>query len=461
MKRYDAIIIGFGKGGKLLAVELANRNWKVAVIERSPDMYGGTCINVGCIPTKTMINESEFAERIYQDDYKKQSKLYSLALRRKDKLVTFLREKNVENLTNNPNITLYDGTASFLCPDTVKVVPSPESEDYFELEGKEIFINTGSTPILPDIDGLKNSQYVYTSDTLLHTEILPQHLLIIGSGAIGLEFATMYAGFGSKVTILEAGKRFLPKADREIAEYMQESLKRKNIEIRLNARVQSLHDTADGITAAYTDASDGTPYFLEGDALLIATGRKPMIDDLNLEKAKIQVNAQGGIIVNEQLRTTAPHVWALGDAKGGEMYDYLSIDDSRIILNHLFGNKERSVDDRNPIPYAIFTDPPMAHIGLTEEEAMKRGYPIKISRLPASAIPRARTLQNMDGMLKAIVNTDTEKILGCSLFCVDAPELINLVAFVMKTGQKSSALRNFIFTHPSMSEGLNGLFKAF
>lgn len=153
MKRYDAIIIGFGKGGKLLAVELANRNWKVAVIERSPDMYGGTCINVGCIPTKTMINESEFAERIYQDDYKKQSKLYSLALRRKDKLVTFLREKNVENLTNNPNITLYDGTASFLCPDTVKVVPSPESEDYFELEGKKslsIPVLHLSYPILMD-----------------------------------------------------------------------------------------------------------------------------------------------------------------------------------------------------------------------------------------------------------------------------------------------------------------------
>lgn len=376
MKRYDAIIIGFGKGGKLLAAELANRNWKVAVIERSSEMYGGTCINVGCIPTKTMIHEAEFAERIYQNDYEKQSKLY-------------------------------------------------------------------------------------TSETLLHADVLPQHLLIIGSGAIGLEFATMYAGFGSKVTILEASKRFLPKADREIAEYMQESLKRKNIEIRLNARVQSLHDTADGITAAYTDASDDTPYFLEGDALLIATGRKPMIDDLHLEKARVQVNAQGAIIVNEQLRTTVPHIWALGDVRGGEMYDYLSIDDSRIILNHLFGNKERSIDDRNPVPYAIFTDPPMAHIGLTEEDAVKRGYPIKISRLPASAIPRARTLQNMDGMLKAIVNTDTEKILGCSLFCVNAPELINLVAFAIKTGQKSSALRSFIFTHPSMSEGLNGLFKAF
>lgn len=344
MKRYDAIIIGFGKGGKLLAAELANRNWKVAVIERSPEMYGGTCINVGCIPTKTMIHEAEFAERIYQNDYEKQSKLYSLALKRKDKLVMYLREKNVESLTGNPNITLYDGTASFVCEDTVKVtLASGKDEKSFELEGKEIFINTGSTPILPDIDGLRDSKYVYTSETLLHADVLPQHLLIIGSGAIGLEFATMYAGFGSKVTILEAGKRFLPKADREIAEYMQESLKRKNIEIRLNARVQSLHDTADGITAAYTDASDDTPYFLEGDALLIATGRKPMIDDLHLEKAGVQVNAQGAIIVNEQLRTTVPHIWALGDVRGGEMYDYLSIDDSRIILNHLFGNTSDAI----------------------------------------------------------------------------------------------------------------------
>lgn len=462
MKQYDAIIIGFGKGGKLLATELANRNWKVAVIERSPEMYGGTCINAGCIPTKTMITESEFAERVYQNDYKKQAKLYALALRRKDKLVAFLREKNIEKLTGNPNITLYDGTASFICPDTVKVTPSPEKEEEsFELSGKEIFINTGSTPILPTIDGLKHNRYVYTSETLLHADILPQHLLIIGSGAVGLEFATIYAGFGSKVTILEAGKHFLPKADREVAEYMQENLKRKNIEVRLNARIQSLHDTADGITATYTDASDGTPYFLEGDALLVAIGRKPMIENLNLEKAGVQVNAQGAIVVDEQLHTTMPHIWALGDVKGGEMYDYLSIDDFRIIRDTLFGKKERTTEDRHPVPYTIFTDPPMAHIGLTEAEAMKRGYPIKVSRLPVSAIPRARTLQNIDGMLKAIVNTDTEKILGCTFLCVNAPELINLVAFAMKTGQKSSVLRNFIFTHPSMSESLNGLFKAF
>lgn len=462
MKQYDAIILGFGKGGKYLAKELALHNWKVAVIEQSPEMYGGTCINVGCIPTKTMINESEFAERVYHDDYKNQSKLYSLAMARKDKLVSFLREKNVENLTSNPNITLFDGTASFICQDTVLVTPASESNKRpFELEAKEIFINTGATPILPDIDGLQGNRYVYTSDTLLQADVLPHHLIIIGSGAIGLEFATMYSGFGSKVTILEAGNRFLPRVDRDIATAMLEGLNRKNIEVRLNASVQSLHETTDGITAVYTDASDGTPYFLEGDALLVATGRKPMIDSLELHKAAIKVNEYGAIEVNEHLQTSAPHVWALGDVRGGEQYDYLSIDDHRIIINQLFGNKERSINDRQPVPYAIFTDPPLAHIGLTEEEATKRGYPIKVGVLPAAAVPRARTLQRMDGMLKAVVNTDTGKVIGCTLVCIEAPELINLVSFAMKTGQKAAFLGDFIFTHPSMSEGLNALFKSF
>lgn len=163
MKQYDAIIIGFGKGGKLLAAELAERNWKVAIVERSPQMYGGTCVNVGCIPTKALIHESEYAEKRYYDDYKNQSKLYALAVARKDKLVSFLREKNYENVKNKPNITLYDGTASFLSENTIRIV---SGKDETILEGKEIFINTGSTPILPAIDGLKESKYVYTSETI-------------------------------------------------------------------------------------------------------------------------------------------------------------------------------------------------------------------------------------------------------------------------------------------------------
>lgn len=208
MKQYDAIIIGFGKGGKLLAAELSERNWKVAIVERSPQMYGGTCVNVGCIPTKALIHESEYAERRYYDDYKNQSKLYALAVARKDKLVSFLREKNYENVKNKPNITLYDGTASFLSENTIRII---SGKDETILEGKEIFINTGSSPILPAIDGLKESKYVYTSETLLQSDKLPAHLLVIGGGAVGLEFATMYAGFGSHVTLLEAGNRFLPK----------------------------------------------------------------------------------------------------------------------------------------------------------------------------------------------------------------------------------------------------------
>lgn len=459
MKQYDAIIIGFGKGGKLLATELANRNWKVAIIERSPNMYGGTCVNVGCIPTKVLIHESEQAELFYRDDYSNQAKYYALAVGRKNKLVSFLRDKNYELVKANPNITLYDGTASFVSTDTVKVI-SPDRKEIL-LKGKEIFINTGSTPILPDIEGLNESKHVFTSAMLLQQDKLPARLLILGAGAIGLEFATMYAGFGSKVTLLESGNRFMPKSDRDIAESMLESLKRKGIEVRLNAYTLSIYDTPNGVTLTYTDNSDGTPYFLEGDALLLATGRRPMTDDLKLHAAGIQTDAQGAIIVNEHLQTTTPHIWAIGDVRGGALYDYLSIDDFRIIVNQLFGNKKRNLDDRLPVPYVIFTDPPLAHIGLTEEEAVKRGYSLQVSRLPAAAVPRARTLHQIDGMMKAVINAHTGRIIGCTLFCVNAPEVINLVSLAMKNGQHYSVLRDFIFTHPSMSEGLNDLFKAF
>lgn len=459
MKQYDGIIIGFGKGGKLLAAELANHNWKVALIERSPQMYGGTCVNVGCIPTKTLIYEAEHAERLYQNDYDNQARQYRLAIKRKDKLVTFLRDKNYANVIDNPNITLYDGVASFVSDNVVKVA-LPENEDTL-LHGKEIFIDTGSTPVMPDVEGIGESNHVYTSDTLQHQNILPARLLILGAGAIGLEYATIYAGFGSRVSLLEAGDHLLPKADRDIAESMLDSLKRKRIDVRLHVRAQSVFDTADGITLTYTDNSSGIPYFLEGDALLLATGRRPLTEDLNLHAAGIQTDARGAIIVNEQLHTTSPHVWAMGDARGGAQYDYLSIDDYRIIANQLFGDKKRRTDDRLPIPYAIFTDPPLAHVGMTEEEAIRKGYSVRVARLPASLIPRARTLQSMDGMMKAIVESHTGRILGCTLLCADAPEVINTASLAIRSGLPYTFLRDFIFTHPSMSEGLNSLFKAF
>lgn len=455
MKQYDAIIIGFGKAGKTLAAELSNRGWQVAVVERSSMMYGGTCPNIACIPTKTLVHEAGIAALLYHDDYPKQANLYKQAIGRKNRLTSFLRNNNYERLSKRPNVTVYTGEGSFVSANIIKVA-LPEGD--IELQGKEIFINTGSTPIIPAIDGIKESQKVYTSTTLLDLNVLPQRLIIVGGGYIGLEFASMYAEFGSKVTLLEGGNRFMPRNDQDIANSVKEVLEKKGIEIHLNARAQSIHDTNDGVTLTYSDVSDGTPYFVDGDAILIATGRKPMIEGLNLQAAGIGVDAHGAIVVNDQLRTTVPHVWAMGDVKGGPQFTYLSLDDFRIIRDQLFGDKKRDIGDRDPVPYAVFIDPPLAHIGLTEEEALKRGYSFKVSRLPATSVVRSRTLKQTDGMLKAIVNDHSGKIMGCTLFCAEAPEIINIVAMAMKTGQHYTFLRDFIFTHPSMSEGLNELF---
>ena len=455
MKQYDAIIIGFGKAGKTLAAELSNRGWQVAVVERSSMMYGGTCPNIACIPTKTLVHEAGIAALLYHDDYPKQANLYKQAIGRKNRLTSFLRNNNYERLSKRPNVTVYTGEGSFVSANIIKVA-LPEGD--IELQGKEIFINTGSTPIIPAIDGIKESQKVYTSTTLLDLNVLPQHLIIVGGGYIGLEFASMYAEFGSKVTLLEGGNRFMPRNDQDIANSVKEVLEKKGIEIHLNARAQSIHDTNDGVTLTYSDVSDGTPYFVDGDAILIATGRKPMIEGLNLQAAGIGVDAHGAIVVNDQLRTTVPHVWAMGDVKGGPQFTYLSLDDFRIIRDQLFGDKKRDIGDRDPVPYALFIAPPLAHIGLTEEEALKRGYSFKVSRLPATSVVRSRTLKQTDGMLKAIVNDHSGKIMGCTLFCAEAPEIINIVAMAMKTGQHYTFLRDFIFTHPSMSEGLNELF---
>ena len=455
MKQYDAIIIGFGKAGKTLAAELSNRGWQVAVVERSSMMYGGTCPNIACIPTKTLVHEAGIAALLYHDDYPKQANLYKQAIARKNRLTSFLRNNNYERLSKRPNVTVYTGEGSFVSANIIKVA-LPEGD--IELQGKEIFINTGSTPIIPAIDGIKESQKVYTSTTLLDWNVLPQHLIIVGGGYIGLEFASMYAEFGSKVTLLEGGNRFMPRNDQDIANSVKEVLEKKGIEIHLNARAQSIHDTNDGVTLTYSDVSDGTPYFVDGDAILIATGRKPMIEGLNLQAAGIGVDAHGAIVVNDQLRTTVPHVWAMGDVKGGPQFTYLSLDDFRIIRDQLFGDKKRDIGDRDPVPYAVFIDPPLAHIGLTEEEALKRGYSFKVSRLPATSVVRSRTLKQTYGMLKAIVNDHSGKIMGCTLFCAEAPEIINIVAMAMKTGQHYTFLRDFIFTHPSMSEGLNELF---
>lgn len=455
MKQYDAIIIGFGKAGKTLAAELSNRGWEIAIVERSDKMYGGTCPNIGCIPTKALVHDSKVAAERHPGGPEQQARLYKEAIDRKNKLTALLRHNNYEKLSQRPNVTVYTGIGSFVSPQVVKVTLADKE---IEMQGKEIFIDTGSTSVLPPIEGVHTSRWVYTSTSLLELEKLPRHLIIVGGGYIGLEFASMYAGFGSEVTILEAGDRFIPREDEDISHAVREVLEKKGISIRLNARVQSISDTLIGATVTYTDAITEIPYYVEGDAILIATGRKPMTEGLNLEAAGIEVNSRGAIIVDEHLHTSVPHIWAAGDVKGGLQFTYISFDDFRIIRDELFGNKERRTTDREPVSYSVFIDPPLARIGLNEEEARQKGYSFKVSRLPAIQIVRSRTLQETDGLLKAIIDTQTGKILGCTLFCADASEIINIVALAMKADLPYTFLRDFIFTHPSMSEGLNDLF---
>ena len=287
----------------------------------------------------------------------------------------------------------------------------------------------------------------------MELEELPERLVIVGGGYIGLEFASMYASFGSKVTVLEGYPELIGREDRDIAANVQTVLEKKGIVFYLNAKVQSV----DAATVIYEDAVTHEIHHLEGDAILLATGRRPNTSGLNLEVAGVKVNERGAIIVDEWLRTTNPAIRAIGDVKGGLQFTYISLDDYRIIREDLFGAGERRTDDREPVSYSVFMDPPLARVGLSETEARKKGLNVKVNTLPVAAIPRARTLGETDGLFKVVVDADTNKILGCSLFGPETSEIINIVSIVMKTGQEYTFLRDYIFTHPSMSEALNDL----
>ena len=450
MNAFDVVIIGFGKGGKTLAAEFAKRGQKVAVIERSDKMYGGTCINIGCIPTKTLVHQAKIASGMKGLTFLEKSEFYRNAVSVKDSVTGALRNKNYHNLADNPHVTVYTGFGSFVSSDTVSVRTAAEE---LLLTAKQIIINTGAETVIPSIDGIADNPFVYTSTSIMELEELPERLVIVGGGYIGLEFASMYASFGSKVTVLEGYPELIGREDRDIAASVQTVLEKKGIAFHLNAKVQSV----DGATVIYEDAVTHEIHHLEGDAILLATGRRPSTSGLNLEIAGVKVNERGAIMVDEWLRTTNPAIRAIGDVKGGLQFTYISLDDYRIIREDLFGAGERRTDDREPVSYSVFMDPPLARVGLSEMEARKKGLNIRVNTLPVAAIPRARTLGETDGLFKVVVDADTNKILGCSLFGPETNEIINIVSIVMKTGQEYTFLRDYIFTHPSMSEALNDL----
>ena len=455
MNAFDVIIIGFGKGGKTLAAEFAKRGQKVAIIERSDKMYGGTCINIGCIPTKTLVHQAKMASALKDATFEERSEFYRNAVSVKESVTSALRNKNYHNLADNPNVTVYTGIGSFVSADVVAVRTATEE---IRLTSKQIIINTGAETVIPPIEGIAGNPFVYTSTSIMELADLPRRLVIIGGGYIGLEFASMYASFGSQVTVLESYPELIAREDRDIAASVKETLEKKGIVFRMNAKVQSVNRVEDKAIVTFADSQTNEVFVLEADAVLLATGRRPNTKDLNLEVAGGEVDVRGAIIVDEYLKTTNPNIRAVGDVKGGLQFTYISLDDYRIVREDLFGDKERRTGDRNPVSYSVFIDPPLSRIGLNEEEARRQNRDIIVKKLPVMAIPRAKTLGETDGLLKAIIDKNTGKILGCVLFAPDSGEVINTVAVAMKTGQDYTFLRDFIFTHPSMSEALNDLF---
>lgn len=455
MKKYDVIIIGFGKGGKTLAAEFAKYGKKVAVIERSAKMYGGTCINIGCIPTKTLVHQAKIASSMKGAPFKERADFYRRAIAVKEGVTGALRDKNYHNLADRSNVTVYTGTGSFVSPDTVAVRTAGEE---LLLSAGNIIIDTGAETIIPAIAGVAENPFVYTSTSIMELTELPRRLVIVGGGYIGLEFASMFASFGSDVTVLEGSPELIPREDRDMAASVKEVLEKQGVVFRMNVKVGSVGHTDKEATVTFTDSQSGAVSELKAEAVLLATGRKPHTEGLNPEAAGVKVNERGAIITDEHLVTTNPHIRAVGDVKGGVQFTYISLDDFRIIREDLFGQRGRKTSDREPVGYSVFIDPPFSRIGMNEEEAVRQGLDILVRKLPVTAIPRAKTLGESDGLLKAVIDRHTGKILGCTLFAPESGEVINTVAIAMKAGLDYTFLRDFIFTHPSMTEALNDLF---
>lgn len=454
MKKYNAIIIGFGKGGKTLAAKLADDGKKVAVIEKDSGMYGGTCINVGCIPSKSLVRSSEFSSLRENMSFEEKAQLYKEAVDEKRRLTTMLRGKNFDKLNNNPNVDIYLGEGHFVSNTVVAVDMDNGS---VEIEGEKIFINTGNTPVIPPIQGIDGNAYVHTSATLMDLDKLPASLVIVGGGYIGLEFASIYSSFGSKVTVLQDGEELIPREDRDIAEAIKKALEGRGIEFKLGCKIHSIAEKDGYAELALT--WQGNDIELAADAVLIATGRKANTAGLKAENAGVELTGRGVVVTDNNLKTTAPNIWAMGDVKGGLQFTYVSLDDFRIIWSQINGG-DYSVEKQQNVPYSVFITPPFSRVGLNEKEAVKAGYRVKVMSLPAAAIPKAQVLKNPVGMLKAVVDMDTDKILGAMLFCEESYEVINIVKLAMDLGAGYQTLREQIFTHPTMSEALNDLFMA-
>jgi len=456
LEDFYGIIIGFGKGGKTLAGDLAAQGKKIAIIEKSDQMYGGTCINVGCIPSKSLVTSAKLAEHIASEKFDEKAELYRSAIDEKRRVTTMLRGKNFDKLNNNENVKVYTGIASFLSSNQVSVELENET---VVLQGEYIFINTGSTVIIPEIEGIEDNPRVYTSESLMNLPKLPKRLAIIGGGQIGLEFASIYSSFGSEVTVFDDGTEFMPREDEEISKEILKVLTEKGIDIKFGSKIKAVINNSDESVITYFDSITGEEKEHQSDAVLIATGRKPNTEELNLSAAGVEVTPRSAVKVDEYLKTNIPNIWAMGDVVGGYQFTYISLDDYRIVRSQLLDSDDkRSTKLRKNVPFSLFIDPAYSRVGLNEKEAKEQGYDVKIALMPTAAIPKAQVIKQTKGILKAVIDAKTNKILGAMLFCAESYEVINVIKLAMDADLPYTFLRDQVYTHPTMTESLNDLF---
>jgi pyruvate/2-oxoglutarate dehydrogenase complex dihydrolipoamide dehydrogenase (E3) component len=452
---YDAVVIGSGQGGTPLARALAGAGRKTALVER--EHVAGTCINEGCTPTKTMVASAKTA---YVDrrsaDYGVHDGPVTVAMpevrRRKQSIVDSFRTSNERRIEATEGLDLIDGEARFTGPRTLAVRTNDGEE--LELEAENIFINVGARPANPPIEGL-DSVPALNSTSIMELDELPGHLLVLGGSYVGLEFAQMFRRFGSEVTIVQRSGQLMGREDPDVAEAVADIMREDGIEVLLNT--QTTGAAQDGGKILLTVNTPEGERTLEGSHLLVAAGRPPNTETLDLDAAGIETDKRGFIKTNERLETGVEGVYAIGDVKGGPAFTHISYDDFRIIRTNLLEGGSATTADRL-VPYTMFTDPQLGRIGLSEQQARNQDRDVLVAKIPMSYVARAIEMGETRGLMKAVVDAETHRILGCAVLGIEGGEIMAMIEIAMIGNLPYTALRDAVFAHPTLAESLNTLF---
>ncbi len=453
---YDAIIIGTGQGGMPLAQALNQAGWKTGIIERK--YVGGTCINYGCTPTKTMVASARIAYLARRaGDFGVHVPSVSVNLeevrQRKQGVVESFREGSEQRLTDAEHIELIHGHGRFIDTHTVEV--ELHNSGSRRLTADHIFINTGGRPRKLNIPGIEDIEPL-DSTSIMELNDLPDHLIVIGGGYIGIEFGQMFRRFGSKVSIVQRGDQLLAREDRDVAGEVLDILRDDGIEVYLNSEVTHIQKDSGG-KITFTISSSEKEVNIEGSHVLVAAGRVPNTDDLHLDAAGIEQNKKGQVVVDDKLETNVDGIYAIGDVRPGPQFTHISYDDYRILQTNILEGGDASTGGRL-VPYTVFIDPQLGRIGLSEEQAKAQHIDYRVAKLPMEYVARAIETGETRGFMKALVDSESKKILGCAILGSQGGEIMSMLQIAMMGDLPYTALKEGIFTHPLFSEALNSLF---